>query len=170
MRDVEIKIIDKELYSELSSDPSRMLPAFQSAGACAVDLRSSETRSFVSGECYQMKAGLAIYTGGYLRAPEAGSEHSNPASTVATIIIPRSGMGSKGLVIGNLVGLIDEDYQGELQLSVWNRSANTISVKRGERIAQMLFFLALRPSFRVVEEFSRSTARGEGGHGSTGKV
>jgi dUTP pyrophosphatase len=91
---------------------------------------------------------------------------------MAALIVPRSGLGhKKGLVVGNLVGVIDADYLGPIMISAWNRSAPgsaPIVIAPGERIAQMLFVPILRPGFRVVEAFSCSTARGEGGFGSTG--
>lgn len=162
MFDVEIKIIDKELYAD--DGLTDTLPKYHSAGACAIDLRASETRSLAAGECYNMKAGLAIFTGDF-----SGPQMSHPSRTaVAALIIPRGGLGTKGLVVGNLVGLIDEDYQGEIQMALWNRSDKMILVERFDRVAQMMFTLALKPDFRVVEEFSRSTERGEGRHGSTG--
>jgi dUTP pyrophosphatase len=85
------------------------------------------------------------------------------------VISPRSGLGSRGLVLGNLSGLIDSDYQGELMVILWNRSqTDTFSVVRGDRVAQMMFIPVLRASWEAVEEFTVATERGTGGFGSTG--
>ena len=91
---------------------------------------------------------------------------------MTALIVPRSGLGhKKGLVVGNLVGVIDADYTGPIMVSLWNRSAPgtpAVVIEPGERVAQLLFVPVLRPAFRVVESFSGSTARGAGGFGSTG--
>jgi dUTP pyrophosphatase len=91
---------------------------------------------------------------------------------VAAVIVPRSGLGhTRGLVLGNLVGVVDADYTGQLAVSCWNRSAATaeaVTIDPGDRIAQLLFLPILRPTICVVEEFSRSSVRGSGGFGSTG--
>ena len=84
------------------------------------------------------------------------------------MILPRSGLGSKGLVIGNLVGLIDSDYQGELTITAWNRSNAAMTINPGDRIAQLIIVPILHAEFDVVEDFHKSTARGTGGYGSTG--
>lgn len=89
---------------------------------------------------------------------------------LAAVILPRSGLGhKKGLVIGNLVGVIDGDYQGEIMISAWNRSNEPIRITPGEHIAQLLVVPVLQVGFNVVEEFSATTSRGEGGFGSTTK-
>ncbi len=91
---------------------------------------------------------------------------------MAAVIVPRSGLGhKKGLVVGNLVGVIDADYTGPIMVSAWNRNppgSPPVTIVPGERIAQMMFVPVLRPAFTVVDGFSRSSARGEGGFGSTG--
>jgi dUTP pyrophosphatase len=88
---------------------------------------------------------------------------------MAAVILPRSGLGHKhGIVLGNLVGLIDSDYQGELMVSCWNRGGNAFTVEPGERIAQLVFVPVVRPAFEVVTEFSASQ-RGSGGFGHTGR-
>jgi len=91
---------------------------------------------------------------------------------IAGLIVPRSGLGHrKGLVMGNLVGVLDADYSGPLMISVWNRSgqgSEAIVIKPGDRIAQLIFLPVVRPLFRIVSEFSKDTARGSGGFGSTG--
>lgn len=86
----------------------------------------------------------------------------------AAIVAPRSGLGSRGLVIGNTIGLIDADYQGELGLTLFNNGPDPITIEPGDRIMQMFFIPVLRAQFRVVDSFEEATARGEGGFGSTG--
>ncbi len=89
---------------------------------------------------------------------------------LAAMILPRSGLGHKhGVVLGNLVGLIDSDYQGQLMVSVWNRGKDTFTIQPMERIAQMVIVPVVQPTFRVVDDFDASS-RGEGGFGSTGKA
>jgi dUTP pyrophosphatase len=90
---------------------------------------------------------------------------------VAATILPRSGLGHRqGIVLGNLTGLIDADYQGPILVSVWNRGADTVTIAPGDRIAQMMFVPVIRPRFDVVEAFSEGTERGAGGFGSTGQA
>ena len=92
-------------------------------------------------------------------------------SGVAALVLPRSGRGHKGLVLGNLVGVIDADYTGPIMVSAWNRSeagSPPVIIEPGERIAQMIFLPILRPEFHLVEAFSQASGRGEGGFGSTG--
>lgn len=86
----------------------------------------------------------------------------------AAMILPRSGLGTKGLVIGNLVGLIDSDYQGELSITLWNRSEDAIVVNQMDRVAQLVIVPVMRPEFSLVKKFSSGTERGDGGFGSTG--
>ncbi len=136
------------------------LPRYQSEMAAAIDLHAclNETLSLPPGAPAQLiPAGLAVHM-------------ADPH--MAALIVPRSGLGhKKGLVVGNLVGVIDADYLGPIMVSAWNRNppgSDPLVITPGERIAQMLFVPILRPDFRVVEAFSRSTSRGEGGFGSTG--
>lgn len=160
--EIEIKILDGALYNNAVEGAD--LPQYHTAGACAIDLRATEDATIPAGATVKMGSGLAIWTQPFLDVGALQRDHS----AVAAVVIPRSGLGTKGLVLGNLVGLIDEDYQGEVSLTLWNRSFAPMEVKRGDRVAQMMFILAIKPEFRVVEEFSESTARGEQGHGSTG--
>jgi dUTP pyrophosphatase len=89
---------------------------------------------------------------------------------IAATILPRSGIGHRqGIVLGNLTGLIDADYQGPILVSVWNRGGESVTIAPGDRIAQMMFVPVIRPSFAVVEAFSDATERGAGGFGSTGR-
>jgi dUTP pyrophosphatase len=152
MSDIEVVILDRRLHEW-------GLPRYQSEMAAAIDLHAcvDEVISLEAGEPARLiPAGIAVHMGD---------------AYMAALIVPRSGLGHRGLVVGNLVGVIDADYLGQIMVSAWNRNAAgsaPISIAPGERIAQRIFVPILRPGFRVVEAFSRSTARGEGGFGSTG--
>ena len=125
------------------------------AGSAGVDLRAlvDETVVIHPGDTYLVKTGLAIHIG-------------NPG--YAALILPRSGLGhKKGIVLGNLVGLIDSDYQGELMVSVWNRGKDPFELKPMERIAQLMVVPVVQPEFNLVESFEASE-RASGGFGSTG--
>jgi dUTP pyrophosphatase len=151
---IELRVLDGRIYEW-------GLPKFQSEMAGAVDLFAcvAEPISIAAGDsAVLVPTGIAIHIGdpGY-----------------AAMVLPRSGLGHKqGLVLGNLVGLIDADYTGPLMVSLWNRSSNTgpIVVHPGDRIAQLLFVPIGRPEFRIVSQFSIDTKRGAGGFGSTGLV
>lgn len=136
------------------------LPRYQSEMAAAVDLHACLDEALVLGPgtpAVLVPSGIALHIG-------------DP--NIAAIILPRSGLGhKKGLVLGNLQGLIDADYQGPVMISVWNRNpagTEPIVIQPGERIAQMMFVPILRPRFRTVERFSAATARDVNGFGSTG--
>jgi dUTP pyrophosphatase len=153
MTEIEVVVLDRRLHDW-------GLPRYQSDMAAAIDLHACvhDTISLAAGAPAQLiPAGIAVHM-------------ADPH--MAALIVPRSGLGhKKGLVVGNLVGVIDADYLGPIMVSAWNRNAPgsaAITIAPGERIAQMLFVPILRPDFRIVEMFSRSTARGEGGFGSTG--
>ncbi len=148
MRKLAVKILDERIR--------RMLPHYATAGAAGLDLRACVASPLVlnPGDCQLVSTGIAIHVGdpGY-----------------AAVILPRSGLGSKnGIVLGNLVGLIDSDYQGPLMVSVWNRGSAAFTVQPLERIAQLLVVPVVQVEFEVVEEFTASP-RGAGGFGSTGK-
>ncbi len=150
---IEVRILDDRLREW-------GLPRYQSDDAAAIDLFAcvAEPLSLAPQSPAQLvPSGIAIHIG-------------DPA--LAAIVVPRSGLGHRsGLVIGNLVGIIDADYLGPVMISAWNRSAPgtpPIVIDPGDRIAQMLFVPIVRPRFTVVGEFSRTTARGTGGFGSTG--
>ena len=149
MRKLEVKILDERIRS--------MLPHYASAGAAGLDLRAclDGALSLQPGESQLVSSGIAIHVGdpGY-----------------AAVILPRSGLGAKnGIVLGNLVGLIDSDYQGPLMISVWNRGRVAFTVQPLEHIAQMVIVPVVQVEFEVVDEFAAS-ARGAGGFGSTGKA
>lgn len=150
---VEIRILDPRLNDW-------GLPRYQSEMAAAIDLHCCSDGPVVlppRSAPLLIPAGIALHMG-------------DP--NLAALILPRSGLGHRrGLVLGNLVGLIDPDYTGPVQVSAWNRSeagTEPIAIQPGERFAQLMFVPVLRPRFRIVEEFSRETARGGGGFGSTG--
>jgi dUTP pyrophosphatase len=148
MRKLEVKILDERIRG--------MLPHYASCGAAGLDLRACVESAFVlqPGESQLVSSGIAIHVGdpGY-----------------AAIILPRSGLGAKsGIVLGNLVGLIDSDYQGPLMISVWNRGRQPFTLQPLDRIAQLVIVPVVQVEFEVVEEFAVS-ARGAGGFGSTGK-
>jgi len=148
MRQLQVKILDQRMRT--------MLPHYATAGAAGLDLRACLEKELrlEPGDSRLVSSGIAIHVGdpGY-----------------AAIILPRSGLGAKsGIVLGNLVGLIDSDYQGPLMVSVWNRGREPFTVQPMDRIAQLVVIPVVQVEFQVVEEFAAS-ARGAGGFGSTGK-
>ncbi len=148
-REIELKILDARLGTEFP------LPDYATALSAGMDLRAmlDAPMSLAPGEAQLIATGLALHIG-------------DPQ--LCAIILPRSGLGHKqGLVLGNLVGLIDADYQGPLMVSAWNRGQNPLSITPGDRIAQLVFMPVTRTRFRIVEEFEQS-ARGGGGFGHTG--
>ncbi len=147
---VQVKVLDSRLGTEWP------MPAYATAGSAGLDLRAcvAETTVIEPGQTVLIKTGLAIYI-----------EDVN----FAGMILPRSGLGHKhGIVLGNLVGLIDSDYQGELMVSVWNRSQTAFNLEPGERLAQYVLVPVVQAQFDLVEEFE-ATERGAGGFGHTGK-
>ena len=145
---VELKILNPKMADQL--------PQYATAGAAGLDLRACLDAPVVlqPGEVYLVPTGIAIHL-------------ANPA--YAAVLLPRSGLGHKhGIVLGNLVGLIDSDYQGELKVSLWNRGHEAFTIAPLERIAQMVVVPVAQAVFQVVDEFAVSQ-RGEGGFGSTGK-
>ena len=147
---VQVKVLDARLGQEWA------MPAYATTGSAGLDLRAclDEAIEIAAGETVLVKTGLAIYI-----------EDPN----FAGLILPRTGLGHKhGIVLGNLVGLIDSDYQGELMVSVWNRGQNTFRLEPGERLAQYVLVPVVQAEFEQVEEFV-ATGRGAGGFGHTGK-
>lgn len=150
MHSIQVKILDKRLGDEFP------IPDYATPGSAGIDLRAcvESAMDLKPGETQLIPTGMAIYIG-------------DPG--IAATILPRSGLGHKhGIVLGNLVGLIDSDYQGQLFVSCWNRGTESFTINPGERIAQMVFVPVIQAQFEVVEEFEESH-RGEGGFGSTGK-
>ena len=149
MRSIDLKILDPRLGRDFP------LPDYATAHAAGMDLRAlcDAPLALAPGEAQLVPTGMAIH----IADPQ-----------VCAMILPRSGLGHKqGLVLGNLVGLIDADYQGPLMVSLWNRGAARQVVQPGDRIAQLVLMPVVRAGFRVVEQFEES-ARGAGGFGHTG--
>jgi dUTP pyrophosphatase len=149
VRKVELKILDKRIGSEFP------LPTRATDGAAGFDLRAclDAPLTLAPGETQLVPTGIALHM---------------KERDLAALLLPRSGLGHKhGIVLGNLVGLIDSDYQGQLYVSLWNRGTAAFTVSPGDRIAQMIFVPVVAAEFEVVEEFTES-ARGAGGFGHTG--
>ncbi|NOY16863.1 MAG: dUTP diphosphatase [Gammaproteobacteria bacterium] len=149
MKHIQLKILDSKIGNEIP------LPEHATGGSAAVDLRAclDQPLTVKPGETHLIGTGIAIHIA------EPG---------FAAILLPRSGLGHKhGIVLGNLVGLIDSDYQGELKVSCWNRGDTEFTVTPGERICQMLIVPIVQATYEIVEEFNEST-RGTGGFGHTG--
>ncbi len=145
---LDVKILDPRLHEQL--------PAYATPGSAGLDLRAmlDETTVVEPGQTLLVPTGMAIHIG-------------DPS--LAAIILPRSGLGHKhGIVLGNLVGLIDSDYQGQLFVSVWNRGQTPFTLNPLERIAQLVLVPVVQATFNIVESFDESE-RGTGGFGSTGK-
>lgn len=150
MRSIELKILDRRVGDSIP------LPQYATDGSAGMDMRAciDEPLTVAPGETVLVPTGLAIHV-------------ADPA--LAAVLLPRSGLGHKhGLVLGNLTGLIDSDYQGQVYISCWNRSSTSYEVQPAERIAQMVFVAVEQVELRVVEEFDAS-GRGAGGFGHSGK-
>jgi len=146
---LQVKVLDARLGHEFE------LPARATDGSAGVDLRAmvEAPLQLAPGDCELLPTGLAVYI-------------ADP--NLAGMILPRSGLGhKKGIVLGNLVGLIDSDYQGPLMVSCWNRGSESFTINPGERIAQFVLVPVVAPQFEIVDEFD-ATERGIGGFGSTG--
>lgn len=149
MKKVEVKILDKRVGTDFS------LPRYATTGSAGMDLCAciDEHVHIAPGETHLIPTGIAIHIG----EPD-----------LAAVLLPRSGLGHKhGIVLGNLVGLIDSDYQGQVFVSVWNRGREPFTIQPGDRIAQMVFVPVVQAEFTIVEEFADSH-RGAGGFGHTG--
>jgi len=145
---IDVKILDPRMADQL--------PAYATPGSAGLDLRAAiaEPLQLAPGDCKLVGTGIAIW----VRDPG-----------YAALILPRSGLGHKhGIVLGNLVGLIDSDYQGELMVSCWNRGATAFTLNPLDRMAQLVIVPVVQASFNVVADFP-ATERGAGGYGSTGK-
>jgi dUTP pyrophosphatase len=150
MQKIEVKILDPRLGNEIP------LPEHATPGSAGMDLRACLDEALIlkPGETALIPTGMAIHIG-------------DPG--LAATILPRSGLGHKhGIVLGNLVGLIDSDYQGQLFVSTWNRGTEPFTVEVGERIAQLVFLPVVQADFEIVDEFQDSH-RGEGGFGHSGR-
>ncbi|AWK80751.1 TPA: dUTP diphosphatase [Photobacterium damselae] len=150
MKKIDLKILDPRVGNEFP------LPAYATEGSAGLDLRAclDQALTVAPGETHLVPTGLAIHIAD---------------NSLAATILPRSGLGHKhGIVLGNLVGLIDSDYQGQLMVSVWNRGQSTFTIEPGDRIAQLVFVPVVQAEFNLVEDFS-VTDRGEGGFGHSGR-
>ena len=146
---LDVKILDPRLNEQL--------PAYATPGSAGLDLRAclDAPLTLAPGACERVPTGMAIHL-------------DDPG--YAAMILPRSGLGHKhGLVLGNLVGLIDSDYQGQLMVSAWNRGSAAYTLQPLERLAQLVVVPVVQARLRVVQEFSAASTRGEGGYGSTGR-
>ncbi len=150
MQKIQLKILDERLGHEFP------LPHYATDGSAGMDMRAmlNEPMVLSPGESKLIPTGLAIHI-------------ADPS--LASVLLPRSGLGhKKGIVLGNLVGLIDSDYQGQIFVSCWNRGNEAFTIEVGERIAQMVFIPVVQADFDIVSDFDASQ-RGEGGFGHTGK-
>lgn len=150
MKPIQIKAMDPKLGNEIP------LPDYATDGSAGLDLRAciDETLTIEPGETRLIPTGFAMHMGD---------------SGLAAVILPRSGLGHKhGIVLGNLVGLIDSDYQGQVYVSCWNRSGTAFDIEQGARIAQLVFLPVVKAEWQVVTDFEESE-RGDGGFGHTGK-
>jgi dUTP pyrophosphatase len=146
---IDVKILDPRMADQL--------PAYATPGSAGLDLRACITEAVT----LQPNAWQLVPTGIAIHLADPG---------YAALILPRSGLGHKhGIVLGNLVGLIDSDYQGQLMVSAWNRSNTAFTIEPMERIAQLVVVPVVQAQFNVVNDFAAATERGAGGYGSTGK-
>lgn len=151
MANVQLRVLDPRIGTTYP------LPEYATDGSAGIDLRACLDDALVleGGASALINTGIAVYM-------------ADPG--MAAMVLPRSGLGHKhGIVLGNLVGLIDSDYQGEVLVSCWNRSEESFTIEPGERIAQMVFVPIVQPTFDVVDEFVQSE-RGSGGFGHSGRV
>lgn len=149
MVNVQVKVLNERVGNDIP------MPSYSTEGSAGMDLRAciEGPIDLAPGETTLIPTGLSVYI-------------EDPG--LAAMILPRSGLGHKhGIVLGNLVGLIDSDYQGELMISCWNRGTDSFQIESGDRIAQLVIVPVVQASFRQVEEFEQ-TARGAGGFGSSG--
>ena len=147
---IDVKIMDPRMAGQL--------PAYATPGSAGLDLRAC------------LDAPLTLAPNAWQLVPTGLAVHlADPA--YAAMLLPRSGLGHKhGIVLGNLVGLIDSDYQGQLMVSCWNRSPTEFTIEPMERIAQMVIVPVVQAQFRVVDDFDSASERGAGGYGSTGRA
>lgn len=153
MQAVQVKVLNPKI----TEDAAFSLPTRATDGSAGIDLRAciDTPLTITAGSTHLVGTGLAVYI-------------ADP--NYAGMILPRSGLGHKhGIVLGNLVGLIDADYQGELMVSVWNRSGEDFVLNPSDRMAQYIVVPVARPEFSIVEEFSDESVRGTGGFGHSGR-
>lgn len=151
MKNIQLKILDSRIGADFP------LPEYATSGSAGVDMRAciEAPLEIEPGETHLIPTGIALHI---------------QDSDVAAMLLPRSGLGHKhGIVLGNLVGLIDSDYQGQVFVSCWNRGNDSFTIQPGDRIAQMVFVPVLRAEFETVASFEES-ARGDGGFGHSGRA
>ena len=149
MIDIKVKILNSRIGKEIN------LPEYKTIGSAGMDVRAC------------LEDSITLTPGSTVLIPLGFAMHIKDVDVTA-LIIPRSGLGSKhGIVLGNLVGLIDSDYQGELMVPAWNRSKEDFTISSGDRIAQMVIVPVIQANFNIVDDFEK-TERGEGGFGSSG--
>ena len=147
---IDVKILDPRIAEQF--------PTYATAGSAGLDLRAC------------LDAPLTLAPNAWQLVPTGMAIHLKDPG-YAALILPRSGLGHKhGIVLGNLVGLIDSDYQGQLMVSAWNRSSVAFTIEPMERIAQLVIVPVVQAQFNIVQEFPAASERGEGGYGSTGKA
>lgn len=148
--------VDLKIVNPLINEKPEYSPAYSTPGSAGIDLRACSAEKIV----IQPNAVVMVGTGLSIHLADPG---------FAAMLLPRSGTGHKrGIVLGNLVGLIDSDYQGELKLSVWNRTTEVMEIEPMERIAQMIIVPVVQAKFNIVESFDKVSERGAGGYGSSG--
>ncbi|MBS36896.1 MAG: dUTP diphosphatase [Thiotrichales bacterium] len=150
MRSIQLKLLDKRLGAEFP------MPSYATDGSAGIDMRACVEQSLVldPGTTVLIPTGIALHI-------------ADP--TLAAVLLPRSGLGHKhGIVLGNLVGLIDSDYQGQVFVSCWNRGNDSFTIEPGDRIAQLVFMPVVQAAFELVETF-KDTERGDGGFGHSGR-
>ena len=150
MRSIQLKLLDKRLGAEFP------MPSYATDGSAGIDMRACVEESLVldPGTTVLIPTGIALHI-------------ADP--TLAAVLLPRSGLGHKhGIVLGNLVGLIDSDYQGQVFVSCWNRGNDSFTIEPGDRIAQLVFMPVVQAAFELVETFE-DTERGDGGFGHSGR-
>ena len=151
MKGIQLKVLDQRLGREFP------LPRYETSGSAGLDLRAclDAPQTIAPGETQLIPSGIAIHI-------------ADPG--IAAVLLPRSGLGHKhGIVLGNLVGLIDSDYQGQIYVSMWNRGIESFTIGPGERVAQLVFVPVVRAEFEIVGAFTESE-RGEGGFGHSGRT
>ncbi len=150
MRNIQLRVLDPRLTGKFG------FPEYATTGSAGIDLRAciDDPQKLLPGECVLIPSGIAVHIG-------------DP--TLAGVLLPRSGLGHKhGIVLGNLVGLIDSDYQGEIKISCWNRGNDAFLINPGDRVAQLVFLPVEQVHFEVVQQFEQSD-RHTGGFGHTGR-
>ncbi len=152
LHNVQLKILNTKIGNDIP------LPKYATDGSAGLDLRACINQSLIikPGETQLIATGIAIHI---------------ETSTLAAMVLPRSGLGHKhGIVLGNLVGLIDSDYQGEIMISCWNRGSSDFTIEIGERIAQLVIVPVVQAQFEIVDTFDNTTVRAANGFGHTGRA